>query len=407
MGASWHARSTPSTRRRGHCPVRSSPRSSSRAWAKRVPSAERARSSRGAGSSARSPAATDTPSAATSAAPARPRRRRCPSRWSAPSAARASWLPAGRAARAPSSTAARAIPSATSRRRASRSARSTMPTPARLLETPMARSACAAAPRSTCRPRSRPGRPSLVDRPIRRRCLRRGGRLVVAGASRRASPPASPRADRAARAAALGRPPRDESAGVRDRLANRPGESDGAEALDAFLGGLAARDASVHTRRAYRTAVEQYLEWLAAQGDDWRAPSRAVLRGYLAALAARPLSRRSISSRLAALRSFYRHARREGQVEADPWTGVMTPRLPRRLPKVLSIHQVETLIDEAAGSAGAADAGAAGSAGVRRQASPRQASPRQASPRPLVLRDLALIETVYAAGLRISELAGA
>jgi site-specific recombinase XerD len=168
----------------------------------------------------------------------------------------------------------------------------------------------------------------------------------------------------------------------------------GAEALEAFLGGLAARDASEHTRRAYRTAVEQYLEWLAAQKEDWRAPSRAVLRGYLAALAARPLSRRSISSRLAALRSFYRHARREGQVEADPWTGVMTPRLPRRLPKVLSVVEVETLIDEAGGSA-AGEGAAVALIG------------RPASPRALVLRDVALIETIYAAGLRISELAGA
>lgn len=175
----------------------------------------------------------------------------------------------------------------------------------------------------------------------------------------------------------------------------------GAEALDAFLGGLAARDASVHTRRAYRTAVGQYLEWLAAQTQDWRAPPRAVLRGYLAALAARPLSRRSISSRLAALRSFYRHARREGQVEADPWTGVMTPRLPRRLPKVLSVVQVETLIDEASRGGGTASVGTGGSAA-------RGAAVLwPTSPRPLLLRDLALIETVYAAGLRISELAGA
>jgi len=162
----------------------------------------------------------------------------------------------------------------------------------------------------------------------------------------------------------------------------------GAEALDAFLGGLAARDASIHTRRAYRTAVGQYLDWLAARGEDWHAPPRPVLRSYLAALAARPLSRRSISSRLAALRSFYRHARREGQVEADPWTGVMTPRLPRRLPKVLSVVQVETLIDAAA-------------------AGGRAATRQPTSPGPLVLRDLALVETVYAAGLRISELAGA
>jgi site-specific recombinase XerD len=154
----------------------------------------------------------------------------------------------------------------------------------------------------------------------------------------------------------------------------------GAEALEAFLGRLAARDTSEHTRRSYRTAINQYLDFLELRGVDWRKPPRALVRGYLAELAGRPLARRSISNRLAALRSFYRYARREGLVEADPWSGALTPRQPRRLPSVLSVADVEQLIDQAPAS-----------------------SPRRA----LVLRDLALVETVYAAGLRISELAAA
>ncbi|CAN5807399.1 tyrosine recombinase XerC [soil metagenome] len=162
-----------------------------------------------------------------------------------------------------------------------------------------------------------------------------------------------------------------------------------AEALDAFLGGLAARDASEHTRRAYRTAVRQYLDWLADDGQDWRAPSRGVLRSYLGELAARPLSRRSISSRLAALRSFYRHARREGLVAADPWSGVLTPRLPGRLPRVLSVAEVEGLIET---SQQVADSGRGGDDVLRAA---------------LALRDTAIVETAYAAGLRASELASA
>jgi site-specific recombinase XerD len=162
----------------------------------------------------------------------------------------------------------------------------------------------------------------------------------------------------------------------------------GAEALDAFLGGLAARDASVHTRRSYRTAVGQYLEWLEARGADWRSPSRTELRAYLAHLAER-LSRRSISSRLAALRSFYRYARREGRVEADPWSTVLTPRLPRRLPSVLAVTEVEQLI-----AAASTDSPAATRATKKIAAA-------------LALRDAALVETAYAAGLRASELAGA
>ena len=154
----------------------------------------------------------------------------------------------------------------------------------------------------------------------------------------------------------------------------------GAEALDAVLGRLAARDASEHTRRAYRTAVGQYLEFLEVRGVEWRSPPRPLIRGYMAELAERPLSRRSIGSRLAALRSFYRFARRESLVDADPWSAALTPRQPGRLPAVLGVDDVERLIDQVPAS-----------------------SPR----RPLVLRDLALVETAYAAGLRISELAAA
>jgi len=155
----------------------------------------------------------------------------------------------------------------------------------------------------------------------------------------------------------------------------------GAGALDAFLAALAARGASPHTLRAYRTAVEQYLGWLDEHGRDWRAPGRPALRAYMADLANRPLSRRSISSRVASLRSFYRHARREGSVDGDPWAAVQTPRLPRRLPAVMPLADVEAVIDLAAVQPTDNDA--------------------------LRLRDRAIVETAYAAGLRISELAGA
>ena len=86
----------------------------------------------------------------------------------------------------------------------------------------------------------------------------------------------------------------------------------GAEALDAFLGRLAARDSSENTRRSYRTAIEQYLGFLDGRKLDWRSPGRPAVRAYLGELTDRGLSKRSISSRLAALRSFYRYARREG-----------------------------------------------------------------------------------------------
>ncbi len=159
----------------------------------------------------------------------------------------------------------------------------------------------------------------------------------------------------------------------------------GPAALAAFLAALDARGASVHTRRAYATGVEQFLVWLAEQrrrdpAIAWERPARGVLRAYLAALADRELSRSSVGSRLAALRSFYRFARRQGWVAGDPWAAVATPRQPRRLPQVMDIDEVERMLDVV--GAGSRDGA-------------------------ITLRDRALLETAYAAGLRISELAGA
>lgn len=164
----------------------------------------------------------------------------------------------------------------------------------------------------------------------------------------------------------------------------------GDAALARFLGGLAARDASEHTQRAYRTAVGAYLDWLAERGVDWRQPDRAALRAYLARLASTN-ARRSVAQRLAAIRSFHRFAVRAGHAPGDPWGAIATPRLPRRLPRVLEVDQVGRLLAAVDGElAAAAD-------------DPRRAQLATA----IALRDRAVIEVAYAAGLRISELAGA
>ncbi len=163
-----------------------------------------------------------------------------------------------------------------------------------------------------------------------------------------------------------------------------------ADALGRFLGALRARDASEHTQRAYGSAVRGFLEWLDARpGADWRSPGRLVLRGYLAEMDGRGLSRATIAARVAALRAFYRHARREGWVEGDPWAAVSTPRRSRRLPAVLEVSEVEDLLDAI---------GAVAEPGRRRDPALAAA---------LVLRDRALLETAYAGGLRVAELAAA
>ncbi len=158
--------------------------------------------------------------------------------------------------------------------------------------------------------------------------------------------------------------------------------------LDRFLAALTARGSSANTIRSYHTAVSAYVDWLSANGYDWRSPSRTALRAYLASLS-EGHGRRTVAQRLAALRSFYRYATREGLVAGNPLAALPTPKQPRRLPAVLSVAETEHLIEAAAGEGGGAPAGTA-------------LAQLEAA---LARRDVAILETAYAAGLRVGELA--
>jgi site-specific recombinase XerD len=158
-------------------------------------------------------------------------------------------------------------------------------------------------------------------------------------------------------------------------------------ALDRFLGSLAARDTSEHTQRSYKATLTAYLGWLDARAVDWRTPSRSDLRTYLAVLGM-GRARSSTAQRLAAIRSFHRFAAREELAPGDPWGVIATPRLPRRLPRVLEVDEVERLL---AAVDGAVD----------------DVAPPSELTIAIAIRDRAIVETAYAAGLRISELATA
>jgi site-specific recombinase XerD len=154
------------------------------------------------------------------------------------------------------------------------------------------------------------------------------------------------------------------------------------DALESFLEALEARNVSPRTRVEYRRNVTALLDFLMRRGVDWRSPNRADIRAYLAALADRGLAPSSVAGRLAAARSFYRHALRAGTVEANPLVGVRAPRRPARLPRVLSVEEAEALV----------------TAPTRR--------PHAADAEALRLRDAAMLELLYATGMRISEMAG-
>jgi site-specific recombinase XerD len=124
---------------------------------------------------------------------------------------------------------------------------------------------------------------------------------------------------------------------------------------------------------------------------DWRHPARADLRAYLAVLA-EGHARTTLAQRLAAIRAFHRWATRNDLAPGDPWGAIATPRLPRRLPRVLEVEQVGRLLAVVEADIASTPVGDPVQAGVRTA---------------LALRDRALVETAYAAGLRISELAAA
>lgn len=158
------------------------------------------------------------------------------------------------------------------------------------------------------------------------------------------------------------------------------GRAAAADAAQRFLQALEARGSPPNTIRSYRTGLDAYFGWISAGGHDWRAPSRAELRSFLAVLG-QGHGKRTVAQRLAALRSFYRYTTRQNLTDGNPLAALATPRQPRRLPEVLTVAETERFI------AAAADEGESGLAGA------------------LALRDVAIIETAYAAGLRISELA--
>jgi len=154
-------------------------------------------------------------------------------------------------------------------------------------------------------------------------------------------------------------------------------------ALERFLAQLSARNASPGTVVEYRRHAGEFLAFLAARGVGWGSPERATVRAYLAKLADQGLRATTVAARLSAIRSFYRFANRQGWIAADPLAGVRTPKRPGRLPRVLDVTQSATLVE-----------------------APGRATPRDERARALAIRDAALLELLYATGMRISELAG-
>lgn len=151
-------------------------------------------------------------------------------------------------------------------------------------------------------------------------------------------------------------------------------------AVQGFLAYLEdQRHASKQTLRAYASDLAQFRKWLAERhGDRLPGPEHVdalAIRGFVARLHNTGLAKSSVARKLSAVRSFLRHAVRSGVIDASPAEGIPTPKQPKLLPKNLTVDEVFALLDEIGGDDLAAR------------------------------RDRALLEFLYATGLRVGEMA--
>jgi integrase/recombinase XerC len=114
-------------------------------------------------------------------------------------------------------------------------------------------------------------------------------------------------------------------------------------ATDSFLRHLRERNASVHTIKAYTGDLDVFAAY--AGWRDWTAIDHIVIRGFLSHLYDKGLSKTSVARALAAVRSLYRWLAQEGVVEQNPAKLVSTPRLPKKLPRVPTIEEVNSVLD--------------------------------------------------------------
>jgi integrase/recombinase XerC len=110
-----------------------------------------------------------------------------------------------------------------------------------------------------------------------------------------------------------------------------------------FIRHLRERNASPHTIKAYSRDLSLFAAYAGSRG--WRQIDHIAVRGFLSQLYEKGLSKTSVARALAAVRSLYRWLAREGVVEQNPAKLVATPKLPKKLPRVPTIEEMNSVID--------------------------------------------------------------
>jgi integrase/recombinase XerC len=144
------------------------------------------------------------------------------------------------------------------------------------------------------------------------------------------------------------------------------------------------RNASPHTVRNYRSDLVQFQDFLAGKDKDTVVDVKAVnalrIRAFLSYLFQMQEQKSSIARKLAAIRAFFKFLARERVIAESPAAGVSTPKLEKKLPRIMTEEEINTFLDRVAEAAKGGE--------------------------PAILRDRAILELLYASGLRVSELAG-
>lgn len=144
--------------------------------------------------------------------------------------------------------------------------------------------------------------------------------------------------------------------------------------MEDFLRGL--HHLSENTRRAYRRDLEVLLDYCKKQGvTEWQALDGRQIQGFIAARHRQGIGGRSLQRHLSAIRLFFKYLVNRNLVARNPAQGIVTPRAPKKLPRVLDVDQSQQLVEID-------------------------------NDDPLAIRDRAIFELVYSSGLRLAELTG-
>jgi integrase/recombinase XerC len=160
------------------------------------------------------------------------------------------------------------------------------------------------------------------------------------------------------------------------------------------------RNASPNTIREYRRDITQFMQFLTPPGEKTMPLAHVdhrVIREFVGWSYDQKLEKSSVARKLAALRTFFKFCVREGVVKQNPARLVSTPKLPKRVPRVITAEEMNGFLDNILSGSPAA-------AKHKRPATPRKKPQNDA--KIMLKRDRAILELLYASGLRVSELVG-